>query len=105
MASIVAIDKYLATGHEKGSSNLGKLAHNWNNQILTMTKNIIKFLQKVGKILSLFLLILTLTSCSINTDIVTNSDIIYKYRTIHNSEGIGKFYRQVINLATTPDKR
>lgn len=57
-----------------------------------MTKNIIKFLQKVGKILSLFLLILTLTSCSINTDIVTNSDIIYKYRTIHNSEGIGKFY-------------
>lgn len=57
-----------------------------------MTKNIIKFLQKVGSILSLLLLILALTSWAINTDIVTNSDGIYQYRTIHNSEGIGKFY-------------
>ena len=46
------------------------------------------------------LLILTLTSCAINTDIVTNSDRIYQYRTIHNYEGIGKFYlgREIAKL-------
>ena len=57
-----------------------------------MTKNIIKLLQNLGIILSLLVLILILTAYTINTDIVTNSDIIYQYRTIHNSEGIGKFY-------------
>ncbi|ABG51384.1 Methyltransferase type 11 [Trichodesmium erythraeum IMS101] len=57
-----------------------------------MTKNIIKFIENLGKILSLLLLVSTLASCAINTGIVTNSDSIYQYRTIHNYEGIGKFY-------------
>ncbi|MDJ0518146.1 MAG: class I SAM-dependent methyltransferase [Okeania sp. SIO2F4] len=57
-----------------------------------MTKNLLKSLQNVGIILSLFMLILSLNSCSINTEIVPNSDIIYQYRIIHNPEGIGKFY-------------
>ncbi len=57
-----------------------------------MTKNLLKSLQNVGIILSLFILILSLNSCTINTDIVANSDRIYQYRTIHNPEGIGKFY-------------
>ncbi|MGD1704948.1 class I SAM-dependent methyltransferase [Dapis sp. BLCC M229] len=57
-----------------------------------MTKNLIKYLQNVGIILSLFMLIFSLNSCIINTEIVANSDIIYQYRIIHNPEGIGKFY-------------
>jgi len=68
------------------------ITDNLNYQVLTMNKNIIKFLQNSGIILSLLLLILTLISCAINTNIVTNSNIIYQYRKIHNPEGIGKFY-------------
>ncbi len=57
-----------------------------------MTKNILKYVKNVGIILSLFTLIFSLNSCTINTDIVGNSDQIYQYRTFHNPEGIGKFY-------------
>ncbi len=57
-----------------------------------MTKNLIKSLQNVGRILSVFMLVLTLNSCAINTDAVAISDRIYQYRIIHNPEGIGKFY-------------
>ncbi|NEQ38607.1 MAG: class I SAM-dependent methyltransferase [Okeania sp. SIO3I5] len=57
-----------------------------------MTKKFLKSLQNIGIILSLFILILGMNSCSINSDIVANSDIIYQYRNIHNPEGIGKFY-------------
>ncbi len=57
-----------------------------------MTKNLLKSLQNVGIILSLFMLILSINSCTFNTDIVANSDRVYQYKTIHNPEGIGKFY-------------
>ncbi|MGB3511833.1 MAG: class I SAM-dependent methyltransferase [Microcoleaceae cyanobacterium] len=57
-----------------------------------MTKNIRKYLPNLGIILSVILLNLTLNSCAIKTDKVASSDEVYQYRTIHNPEGIGKFY-------------
>ncbi len=46
----------------------------------------------MGIILFVTLLYLNLNACTINTDTVANSDELYQYRTIHNPEGIGKFY-------------
>lgn len=57
-----------------------------------MTKNLTKCLNNVRIIVSVAMLVFTLNSCAINTDVVASLDGIYQYRTIHNSEGIGKFY-------------
>jgi ubiquinone/menaquinone biosynthesis C-methylase UbiE len=57
-----------------------------------MTKNQKKYLQNLGIILSVVILGLTLNSCRIKTDKVSSLDEIYQYRSIHNPEGIGKFY-------------
>ncbi|RQH17840.1 class I SAM-dependent methyltransferase [Okeania hirsuta] len=57
-----------------------------------MNKLFINYLKNVGIILSIVFLSLLLNACSVKTNVVASSDGVYKYKTIHNPEGIGKFY-------------
>ena len=57
-----------------------------------MNKFFINYFKNVGIILSIVFLSLLLNACSVKTNVVDSSDGVYQYKTIHNPEGIGKFY-------------
>ncbi|NET44929.1 class I SAM-dependent methyltransferase [Okeania sp. SIO2B3] len=57
-----------------------------------MNKLFINYLKNVGIILFISILSLLLNACSIKANVVASSDGVYQYKTIHNPEGIGKFY-------------
>ncbi|GGA59047.1 class I SAM-dependent methyltransferase [Okeania sp. KiyG1] len=57
-----------------------------------MNKQFRKYFQNVAIILFIAILGLVLNACSIKANVVASSDGVYQYKTIHNPEGIGKFY-------------